>query len=78
MRERASGLSGPHALLLQFPQNAFPILLVERLCFSHGGEDRLGARRVMPMAFQFRDQGQLLGKVRFALRYVSLHFSQMT
>jgi hypothetical protein len=31
------------ALLLQFPQNAFPILQVERLRFSHGGEHRLGA-----------------------------------
>jgi hypothetical protein len=38
-------------LLLQFPQNVFPILLVERLRFSHGGENCLGATRVMAMAF---------------------------
>jgi len=35
----------------QFPQNALPILLVERLRFSHGSEDNLGAPRVMTMAF---------------------------
>jgi len=44
-------LATPAALLLQFSQNAFPILLVEHLRFSHGGEDRLGAPRVMTTAF---------------------------
>lgn len=56
----------------QLPQQPVPILQVQALAVSHGGEQRQGVRRVMAVAVQPRDQSLLPRKMGLAQGDVSL------
>jgi len=78
-RDRTIDRSGEKkaALILKFPEQAFHVLPVKRLCLSQCVEKLSGIHRVVAVAVHFRNQRLLSRDVLIASGYVPFSLGKM-